>query len=65
MLIRNFLRSLCLSVLVIAGGATVVPAQTVSDTPPAETTIFPHSDDSRWWLSGQVNLIWQAHGRFT
>jgi len=65
MLIRNFLRSLCLSVLVIAGGATVVPAQTVSDTPPAETTIFQHSDDSRWWLSGQVNLIWQAHGRLT
>ena len=27
--------------------------------------MFPHPDDSRWWLSGQVNLISQAHGRFT
>ena len=27
--------------------------------------MFPHPDDSRWWLSGQVNLIWQTHGRFT
>jgi high affinity Mn2+ porin len=27
--------------------------------------MFPHPDDNRWWLSGQVNLIWQAHGQFT
>jgi high affinity Mn2+ porin len=27
-------------------------------------TMFPHPDDSRFWLSGQVNLISQAHGRF-
>jgi hypothetical protein len=27
--------------------------------------MFPHLGDSRWWLSGQLNLIWQAHGRFT
>jgi hypothetical protein len=51
-------------VLLVIGGATVVPAQT-ADTPPAETTMFPHPDDSRWWLSGQVNLISQTHGRFT
>ena len=29
------------------------------------TAIFPHTDGSRWWLSGQLNLIEQAHGRFT
>src|SRR5690349_14228506 len=27
-------------------------------------TIFPHSDTSRWWLSGQINIIGQAHGDF-
>ena len=27
--------------------------------------MFPHPDDSRWWLSGQVNLISQLHGQFT
>ncbi len=63
--LRDFLRSFSLSVLLLIGGATVAPAQTAPDTPPAATTVFPHPDDSRWWLSGQVNLISQAHGRFT
>jgi hypothetical protein len=49
----------------VIAGAAVAPAQTTTDTSPVETTMFPHPDDSRWWLSGQVNLIWQAHGRFT
>jgi len=45
-------------------GAAIAAAQG-AETPPADTTMFPHPDDSRWWLSGQVNLIWQSHGRFT
>ena len=48
----------------VVAGTTIVAAQ-AAETPPAETTMFPHPDDSRWWLSGQVNLISQAHGRFT
>ena len=28
------------------------------------TTVFPHPDSSRWWLSGQLNVIAQAHGTF-
>ena len=60
------LLSWSLSVLLITGGATMAMAQDDDpDTSPAETTMFPHPDESRWWLSGQVNLIWQAHGRFT
>jgi high affinity Mn2+ porin len=61
------MRSLSISVLLlIISGGTSATAQTVPDAPPAEaTTMFPHPDDSRWWLSGQVNLISQAHGRFT
>jgi high affinity Mn2+ porin len=27
-------------------------------------TIFPHPEMSRWWLSGQINLIGQGHGDF-
>ena len=27
--------------------------------------MLPHADDRGWWLSGQVNLISQTHGRFT
>jgi hypothetical protein len=52
-------------VLLVIGGASAVRAQITPDTPPAATTMFPHPDDSRWWLSGQVNLILQSHGRFT
>jgi hypothetical protein len=52
-------------VLLIIAGATLAPAQTDPDTSPAVTTMFPHAGDSRWWLSGQLNLIWQAHGQFT
>jgi high affinity Mn2+ porin len=53
---------LSVSLMAIAGGAS---AQTRADTPPAESaTMFSHPDESRWWLSGQVNLISQTHGRF-
>src|SRR5438876_5862266 len=64
MLLLNCLRSLSLSVLLVICGATIVLAQTTPDSPPADTTMFPHRDDSRWWLSGQLNLISQTHGRF-
>jgi len=30
----------------------------------SRTTMFPHPDTTRWWLSGQLNLIEQAHGAF-
>src|SRR5437870_3380995 len=63
---RDCLWSFSLSGLLVMSGATVASAQTAQDTPQAETTtMFPHPDDSRWWLSGQVNLISQTHGRFT
>lgn len=38
------------------------PAPVEPNTP--VTTVFPHSDQNPWWLSGQVNLIEQAHGSF-
>ena len=51
-------------VLSVGNGASVA-AQSVQDTPPPDTAaMLPHPDDSRWWLSGQLNLISQSHGRF-
>lgn len=47
------------------GGSALGAAQ---DAAPAESsapsTLLPHRD-TWWWLSGQVNLISQAHGTFT
>ncbi len=63
--LRDYFRTCSLCVLLVIGSATAAPAQSAPDAPPAETTMFPHRDDSCWWLSGQVNLISQAHGRFT
>jgi hypothetical protein len=49
--------------LVVAGAA--LPAAQAPDPPAADAaTMFPHPADSRWWVSGQVNLIWQTHGPF-
>src|SRR5881628_875245 len=57
-------QSVSLSMLLILAGATIATAQAAA-TLPSETTMFAHPENSRWWLSGQVNLISQAHGRFT
>ena len=51
--------------LLTVGAAASATAQTPPDAPPSDSaTMFPHPDESRWWLSGQVNLISQTHGRF-
>src|SRR5579872_3894436 len=58
----------CLVACLAAALAVALPcsafAQEDSDGP-GGTSIFPHPDDTRWWLSGQVNLIGQGHGTFT
>jgi high affinity Mn2+ porin len=54
-------------------GAPLVRAQTPASTATTSgsaqaaeesTTLFPHPD-TLWWLSGQLNVISQAHGTFT
>jgi high affinity Mn2+ porin len=35
--------------------------ESVSDDP---LTMFPHSETSRYWLSGQANIVFQWHGSF-
>ena len=37
------------------------PDESTDDTP----TVFPHSESSPFWLSGQINFIYQGHGTFT
>jgi len=61
------LRSVSLSMLLlVTSGGMSAMAQSVPDAPPVEAaTMFRHPGGSRWWLSGQLNLISQTHGRFT
>ena len=40
---------------------TQQPDQSADDTP----TMFPHSESGPFWLSGQMNFIYQGHGSFT
>jgi high affinity Mn2+ porin len=47
----------------------VLPAQDATEpdaheTATAATTMFPHSNTARWWISGQFNTIVQGHGQF-
>jgi hypothetical protein len=37
------------------------PAEKPSEEP---ATIFPHSSTSPWWISGQINIVFQAHPGF-
>jgi high affinity Mn2+ porin len=45
-----------------AAAQTAGSAEPPDATP--ETAMFTHPDTSAWWVSGQVNLITQAHGTF-
>lgn len=42
--------------------AAAQPAET--DDPGEATTLFPHPENSRWWLSGQINVVFQYHPAF-
>lgn len=41
--------------------ATPEVHKAASDPP---TTMFPHSENAPWWISGQTNIIFQAHPPF-
>jgi len=62
----------------IAQDAAAPAQQTTADTPPGPApaapgtepesgdmlTLFPHSETSRYWISGQANIVLQWHGNF-
>ncbi len=47
-----------------AGGASGSGAQDRQPEPTPVLTIAPHSESARYWISGQANSIFQAHGHF-
>jgi hypothetical protein len=63
--IRVRLRSVLFSIAFSVAVTTIASAQADPFGPAPTTTMFPHPEDSRWWLSGQLNLISQSHGQFT
>lgn len=44
--------------------ATSQSSDSSSDSEGTSTTVFPHSDSSRFWISGQANIILQWHPSF-
>jgi hypothetical protein len=40
------------------------PGPATPEQPAPQLTVFPHSDSARWLLSGQANIIFQAHPGF-
>ncbi len=34
------------------------------EVPAPPDTFFPHSQTAKWWISGQANFVFQAHGTF-
>jgi high affinity Mn2+ porin len=60
-------RTALLTLLLWLTVPSAAQAQSAAEPPnPTEaTTLFPRPDDGgRWWLSGQLNVIWQRHGSF-
>ncbi len=43
---------------------TEAPSTGASETSEPAVTFFRHADQNRWWVSGQMNYIFQAHGDF-
>jgi hypothetical protein len=46
-------------------GAPAPPDSSAGDSSNSDTlTLFPHSETSRYWISGQANIVLQWHGAF-
>ncbi len=48
----------------IATGARNTPAQDEPESPDTPTSIFPHPDNTRWYIAGQANIIEQGNAPF-
>ena len=68
MLSRQSARSLTLATLLAASlrarGQTASDAKTIPAAGDTAPTLFPHPDDARYLISGQANIIFQAHAPF-
>ena len=75
-LVRVLTAAIWLAGLITVSSAQDKPADTAQDKPaqasgeptpeaPAPLdTFFEHSNTAKWWISGQANFIFQAHGDF-
>ena len=50
--------------LCLSARAQVAPQDATPDAPAPQLTLFPHPDSARYLLSGQANIIFQAHPGF-
>jgi hypothetical protein len=53
-----------LTLVFLAAISRAASAQTSEPIQSPPMTVLPHSDDTPWWLSGQINLVNQWHGAF-
>ncbi len=60
------LLALCLVAFYCVMHGTPCRGQEQTESPKDESlaTVFPHSSTAPWWVSGQVNLVFQAHPDF-
>ena len=62
---KHLFRVLCALLLCALAQPRLCAAQSEApDTSSEATTMFPHSQTARWWISGQTNTIFQAHSDF-
>jgi hypothetical protein len=57
----------CLILLLVVLASTLQAQDSTPDAPlpsPVPATFFEHSNTARWWISGQANFVFQAHGDF-
>ena len=60
----RFISTCSLLLLLVCPASSI--AQSTTQAPGDQPgSLFPHPDNDRWWLSGQLNLIEQAHGGFS
>ena len=50
--------------LPLRGHAQDTNVDSVTEDQSAPPTVFPHSSMTRWWISGQINAVFQAHPDF-
>ncbi len=54
---------LCFAAVIAAAQSPTTP-KPAQDAPDAPTTVLPHPDDTRWYIGGQFNTVFQWHPRF-
>src|SRR6185369_2446852 len=64
--VRNLVARVSLCVLVSFAFVSLALGQSQTETPADDpsVTLFPHSQTSRYWISGQDNIIFQWHPSF-